>query len=153
MGWPLRIEYAGALYHVTARGNAQSDIFLCDEHRQAFLSLLANACQRYEWLCCAYCLMDNHYLLLIETPAATLSKGMKYINDTYTQPFNRFHKRVAHVFQGRYNAILVEKDAYLLELSRYIVLNPVRARMVRSANEWPWSSYRATAGYGEPVKL
>jgi len=97
--------------------------------------------------------MDNHYLLLIETPAATLSKGMKYINDTYTQPFNRFHKRVAHVFQGRYNAILVEKDAYLLELSRYIVLNPVRARMVRSANEWPWSSYRATAGYGEPVKL
>ena len=130
MARPLRIEYAGALYHVTARGNAQGDIYLCDDDRLEFLSLLANGCQRHEWLCHAYCLMDNHYHLLIETQAATLSKGMKYLNGTYTQAFNRRHKRVGHVFQGRYKAVLVEKEAYLVELSRYIVLNPVRARMV-----------------------
>ena len=91
--------------------------------------------------------------LLIESQAPTLSKGMKYLNGTYTQAFNRRHKRVGHVFQGRYKGILVEKDNYLLELSRYIVLNPVRARMVRSAKEWPWSSYRATVGQAKPHPL
>lgn len=146
MARPLRIEYAGALYHVTARGNAQSDIYLTDEDRTDFLALLNNTCQRHQWLCHAYCLMGNHYHLLIETQAPTLSKGMKYLNGTYTQQFNRRHKRVGHVFQGRYKAILVERDEYLLELCRYIVLNPVRARMVRSAKDWRWSSYRATAG-------
>ncbi|MEJ2365319.1 MAG: transposase [Deltaproteobacteria bacterium] len=146
MARPLRIEFAGALYHVTARGNAQQDIYLTDDDRHQFLEFLRRACERYEWLCHAYCLMSNHYHLLIETQAPTLSKGMKYLNGTYTQVFNRCHKRVGHVFQGRYKGILVEKDSYLLELSRYIVLNPVRARMVRSAREWPWSSYRATAG-------
>ena len=93
--------------------------------------------------------MSNHYHLLIETGTPSLSKGMKYINGTYTQGYNRRHKRVGHVFQGRYKAILVEKDRYLLALSRYIVLNPVRARMVRSAKDWKWSSYRATAGFKE----
>ena len=146
MARPLRIEFSGALYHVTARGNAQQDIYLTDEDRQAFLTLLQRACERYYWLCHAYCLMSNHYHLLIETQTPTLSKGMKYLNGTYTQAFNRRHKRVGHVFQGRYKGILVEKDSYLLELSRYIVLNPVRAHMVRSAKDWPWSSYRATAG-------
>lgn len=90
--------------------------------------------------------MDNHYHLLIETNTATLSKGMRFLNGTYTQYFNRTHKRVGHVYQGRFKAIIVDKDSYLLELSRYIVLNPVRAAMVRSAKDWPWSSYRAMVG-------
>ncbi len=150
MARPLRIEFAGALYHVTARGNARQDIFLNDIDRRDFLELLHRACDRYQWLCHAFCLMSNHYHALIETRAATLSKGMKYINGSYTQNFNRRHKRVGHVFQGRFKAILVEKDSYLLELARYIVLNPVRAQMVRSARDWPWSSYRATAGLADP---
>lgn len=149
MARPLRIEFSGALYHVTARGNAQEDIYYTDAERLKYLSLLDNTCTRYDWYCHAYCLMSNHYHLLIETNTATLSKGMKYLNGTYTQYFNRENKRVGHVFQGRYKAILVEKDSYLLELARYIVLNPVRARMVRSARDWPWSSYRATAGFAK----
>jgi putative transposase len=146
MARPLRIEFAGALYHVTSRGNARGDIYLDDGDRRAFLELLKNGCERYSWYCHAYCLMDNHYHLLIETGTPTLSKGMKYLNGTYTQSFNRSHNRVGHVFQGRFKAILVEKDNYLQELSRYIVLNPVKARMVRAAKDWHWSSYRATAG-------
>ncbi|WP_304054802.1 transposase [Nitrosomonas communis] len=111
--------------------------------------MLQNTVNRYDWYCHAYCLMDNHYHLLIETNSPTLSKGMKYLNGTYTQYFNRQHQRVGHVFQGRFKAILMQKDAYLLELARYIALNPVRAQMVRSAKEWRWSSYRATTGYEE----
>lgn len=149
MARPLRIEFAGAVYHVTSRGNARNDIYVTDSDRQQFLALLQNTTERYDWYCHAYCLMDNHYHLLIETNTPTLSKGMKYLNGTYTQYFNRQHRRVGHVFQGRFKAILVEKDSYLLELARYIVLNPVRALMVRSAKNWPWSSYRATAGYIE----
>jgi len=147
MARPLRIEFAGALYHVTARGNAQADIFDDDADRQQFLSLLLNTVTRCDWYCHAYCLMDNHYHLLIETSTPSLSRGMKFLNGTYTQYFNRQHHRVGHVFQGRFKSILVQKDAYLLELARYIVLNPVRAQMVRSAKDWRWSSYRATAGY------
>ena len=146
---PLRIEFAGALYHVTGRGNAREDIYGDDADRQQFLTLLQNTVTRYDWDCHAYCLMGNHYHLMIETNSPTLSKGMKYLNGTYTQYFNRRHQRVGHVFQGRFKAILVQKDAYLLELARYIVLNPVRARMVRNAKAWRWSSYRATAGYEE----
>lgn len=100
----------------------------------------------------AYCLMDNHYHLLIETPNGNLANGMRQLNGVYTQAFNRAHGRVGHVFQGRYKAILVQKETYLLELARYIVLNPVRARMVRSAKDWPWSSYRATAGASAAAK-
>jgi len=149
MARPLRIEFAGALYHVTARGNAQQDIYADDDDRQQFLSLLQHTVDRYDWYCHAYCLMGNHYHLLIETNSPTLSKGMKFLNGTYTQSFNRRHKRVGHVFQGRFKAILVQKDSYLLELARYIALNPVRAQIVRSAKDWPWSSYGATAGYNE----
>jgi putative transposase len=112
---------------------------------------LARVCERYHWLCHAYCLMSNHYHLLIETSTPTLSKGMKLLNGTYTQYVNRTYKRVGHVFQGRYKAIMVEKDSYLLELCRYVVLNPVRAEMVRSEKDWPWSSYRATAGMTNPI--
>jgi len=146
MARPLRIEFEGALYHITSRGNARGDIYKTDKDRQEFLSLLNIVCNRFDWYCHAYCLMENHYHLLIETNSPTLSKGMKFLNGTYTQYFNKEHKRVGHVLQGRFKAILVEKESYLLELSRYIVLNPVRARMVRAAKDWPWSSYRATVG-------
>ncbi len=145
MSRPIRLEFPNALYHVTSRGNAQQNIYLCDADRQQFLNVLEHVCQRYNWVVHAYCLMSNHYHLLIETPDANLSKGMRQLNGLYTQDFNRTHKRVGHVYQGRYKAILVEKQAYLLELARYIVLNPVRAEMVRSAKDWKWSSYRATA--------
>ena len=147
MNRPLRIEFAGALYHITARGNAQCDIYTHDEERHKYLTLVSNVCERFDWYRHAYCLMSNHYHLLVETNSPTLSKGTKYLNGVYTQYFNRRNRRVGHVFQGRYKAILVQKENYLLELSRYIVLNPIRARMVREAVDWHWSSYRATAGF------
>ncbi len=147
MARPLRIEYAGALYHVTSRGDGQDDIYLNDEDRKEYLDVLRDVCERYNWIIHAYCLMTNHYHLLIETPDSNLSRGMRQLNGVYTQRFNRNNSRAGHVFQGRYKAILVQKESYLLELARYIVLNPVRAQMVRSSRDWPWSSYRATAGF------
>jgi REP element-mobilizing transposase RayT len=144
MARPLRIEFPGAVYHVTARGNAKNDIFVNDGDRQRFLDILTGTVQRYNWICHAYCLMNNHYHLLIETTDPTLSIGMRQLNGVYTQAFNRIHDRVGHVFQGRFKSIIVEKDAHLLELCRYIVLNPVRAGMVPTPDEWNWSSYRFT---------
>ena len=152
MARPLRIEFAGALYHVTSRGDRQEDIYLHETDRAAFLDILAKVCDRFNWVVHAYCLMSNHYHLLIETPDANLSKGMRQLNGVYTQRFNHSNERVGHVFQGRYKAILVQKESYLLELARYIVLNPVRAQMVRAAKDWPWSSYRATAGFKKNEK-
>ncbi len=114
--------------------------------REDFLSILKDVCDRFNWLLHAYCLMDNHYHLLIETPDGNLSQGMRQLNGVFTQTSNRNNNRVGHVFQGRFKSILVQKETYLLELARYIVLNPVRARMVRQAEDWPWSSYRDTAG-------
>ncbi len=146
MSRPLRLEFAGAVYHVTSRGDGREDIFLDDGDRELFLEVLAEVTETFNWTVHAYCLMGNHYHLLVETPDANLSKGMRQLNGIYTQRFNRKHKRVGHVFQGRYKAIIVQKETYLLELSRYIVLNPVRARMVRAAKDWPWSSYRSTIG-------
>lgn len=150
MARPLRIEFAGALYHITARGNARGDIFQDDTDRQRFLDLLTEVCELFHWHCHAWCLMGNHYHLLVETGSDTLSRGMRRLNGVYTQHYNRRHRRVGHLFQGRFTGILVEKESYLLELARYIVLNPVRARMVHEAGEWPWSSYRATAGLESP---
>jgi len=143
----LRLEFAGALYHVTARGNERHTIFLGDgtTDRVRFLEVLGDVCKRFNWICHAYCLMSNHYHLLIETPEANLSRGMRQLNGVYTQYVNRAHERIGHLFQGRFKGILVEKESYLLELARYIVLNPVRAGMVRAPGEWPWSSYLATA--------
>ena len=146
MSRPLRLEYAGALYHVTSRGDKKNDIYMSDLDRDSFLMLLGDVCGTHNWVCHAYCLMDNHYHLLIETPDANLSRGMRQLNGVYTQNFNRSHNQVGHVFQGRYKAIHVEKESYLLELARYIVLNPVRAGMVDTTADWPWSSYLATTG-------
>lgn len=146
MSRPLRIEFPGAIHHVTSRGNARKKIFMDDTDRETFLATLGWVVERFGWLCHAYCLMDNHFHLLIETSAANLSAGMRQLNGVYTQRFNRLHKRAGHLFQGRFKAILVERDNYLLELSRYIVLNPVRARMVTSVEQYPWSSYPATVG-------
>ncbi|MFT6915583.1 MAG: putative transposase [Motiliproteus sp.] len=151
MARPLRLEFAGALYHVTSRGDRREDIYENDNDRDEFLSVLAAVCETYNWVCHAYCLMSNHYHLLIETPDANLSKGMRQLNGVYTQRYNHSHGRVGHVFQGRYKAILVEKENYLIDLSRHIVLNPVRAAMVFTAGDWPWSSYRATAGLASPL--
>lgn len=151
MSRPLRIEFAGALYHVTSRGDGHEDIFLDDGDRELFLGVLSEAGEIFNWTMHSYCLMGNHYHLLVETLDSNLSKGMRHLNGVYTQRFNRKYKRVGHVFQGRYKAIIVQKETYLLELSRYIVLNTVRARMVRSAKDWSWSwsSYRSSAGLAD----
>jgi REP element-mobilizing transposase RayT len=146
MARPLRIEYAGAIYHVTSRGDRQENIFHDDQDRTTWLEIFARVCSRFNWRCHAWCLMDNHYHILIETPEGNLSAGMRQLNGVYTQKSNRRHGQVGHVFQGRYKAILVEKDSYLLELSRYVILNPVRAGMVEDPGEWPWSSHLAMTG-------
>ncbi|MDP1703489.1 MAG: transposase [Sulfurimicrobium sp.] len=146
MARQLRIEFPGAIYHVTSRGNAQNPIFLDDEDRMLFQACLGEVVARFGWLCHAYCLMDNHYHLLIETPEGNLSPGMRQLNGIYTQRFNRRHGRVGHVFQGRFKAIVVDRESYLLELCRYVVLNPIRAGMVEQIERYPWSSYPATMG-------
>ncbi len=146
MARPIRLEYAGALYHVTSRGDRREDIYADDCDRTAWVAVLAHTCERFRWRVHAYCLMSNHYHVLVETPEGNLSAGMRHLNGVYTQQANRRHRRVGHVFQGRYKAVLVDDEAYLLEVARYVVLNPVRAGMVADAADWPWSSYRATAG-------
>ncbi|MBL4775729.1 MAG: transposase [Mariprofundus sp.] len=143
---PLRLEYEGAVYHITSRGNARGDIYLSDDDREMFLDVLRHVVDRFGWRCHAYCLMSNHYHLMIETPQANLSRGMRQLNGMFTQRFNRQYHRVGHVFQGRFKSIVVDKEAYLLELSRYIVCNPVAANLVADVADWPWSSYLATAG-------
>ncbi len=143
---PLRIELAGGLYHVTSRGDRREDVYLNDADRLYWLTLLGAVCRRFNWRCHAWCQMTNHYHLVVETPEANLAQGMRQLNGVYTQHINRQHRRVGHVFQGRYKAILVERDAYLLELARYVVLNPVRAGMVAAPGDWPWSSWPAMVG-------
>ncbi|MEW5746485.1 MAG: transposase [Nitrospirota bacterium] len=150
MARPLRIEYEGAVYHVTTRGNERKPVFLDKEDRHLFLNLLQKVNERFHWLCHAYCLMDNHYHLVIETPEGNLSKGMRQLNGVYTQAFNKRRDRCGHIFQGRYKAVIIQKESHLLEVSRYVVLNPVRAGAVKSPERWPWSSYRATAGMEQP---
>jgi len=146
MARPLRIEYPGAVYHITNRGNDKKTVFKDDQDRETFLKILAFVNKRYHWLCHAYCLMDNHYHLMIETPDGNLSLGMRQLNGVYTQARNKRHSKTGHLFQGRYKAILIQKDTHLLEVCRYVVLNPVRARMVEKPEDWRWSSYRATGG-------
>jgi len=146
MARPLRIEYPGAVYHVTSRGNARNKIFKNNDDREAFLEVMAAAVKRFNWLCHSYCLMDNHYHLIVETPDGNLGRGMRHLNGVYTQTYNRRHKKTGHVFQGRYKAIVVEKESHLAELCRYVVLNPVRAKITSAPEQWQWSSYLPTIG-------
>lgn len=146
MARPLRIELAGGLYHITSRGDRREDIYFGEADRLAWLDTFSQVCSRFNWVCHAWCQMTNHYHLVVETAEGNLAQGMRQLNGVYTQTINRSHRRVGHVFQGRYKAILIEKDRYLLELARYVVLNPVRAGMVREASAWPWSSYNTMVG-------
>jgi len=151
MARPIRLEFAGALYHVTARGDRREAIYEDDADREQFVSLLGNVISAFNWRCHAYCLMRNHYHLVVETPDGNLSKGMRQLNGVFTQASNRRHGRTGHLFQGRYKAVLVDDTgSYLLELTRYVVLNPVRAAMVATPGDWPWSSYRVTVGVEDP---
>jgi putative transposase len=146
MARPLRIEFPGAVYHVTSRGNARDRIFHNEHDNRKFLEILGTTVERYSWLCYAYCLMENHYHLIVETSKPNLSDGMHHLNGAYTQAHHRRHQTVGHLLQGRFKSILVDKEHYLLELVRYVALNPVRAGMAADPRQWPWSSYAATAG-------
>lgn len=150
MARPLRVEMKDGYYHVMSRGNRRETIFKDDLDRKNFLGLLERQHDRRGWNILAYCLMTNHYHLLVHTPSPNLSRGMRDINGIYTQGFNRRHNKVGHLLQGRYTAHVVDKDLYLMELSRYVVLNPVRARMVSGPRQYVWSSYRATIGLVTP---
>ncbi len=150
MSRPLRLEFVGALYHVTSRGDRRAAIFLDDTDRRKWLRILSLVCMRFNVLVHVYCQMDNHYHVMMETAEGNLSQVMRQLNAFYSQYFNHRHKFVGHVFQGRYKAILVQKENYLLELSRYIVLNPVRAGKVAHPKEWRWSSYNSIFSAEKP---
>lgn len=145
-----RILFPGAIYHVMSRGNRKGPIFDDDGDRDLFLSTLYRAVRRYEARCFAYCLMGNHYHLLLETPRGNVSDVMRHINGVYTQAANRRHSRSGHVFEGRFRSIVIDRESYLRRASRYIVRNPVRSGFVHSASSWRWSSYCATAGLAAP---
>ena len=146
MSRPLRIEFPGALYHVTSRGDRREAIYRSDADRAAHLAVIAHAMDRFDAQVLAYCLMGNHYHLVLHTRQGNLSRLMRHVNGVYTQDYNRRHGLVGHLFQGRFKAILVDRDAYLLALCRYVERNPVAARMVRAPGEWAWSSYGAHVG-------
>lgn len=146
MGRNHRPQVAGVLYHVTARGNVHQDIYLDDEDRRAFLSFLADASARDGLVCHAYCLMGNHYHLLVTTPEPTLSVGMQWLNSCYAQWFNWRHRHMGHAFFRRFHSVLIKTDSQFVEVARYILLNPVRAHLCKRAEDWRWSSYRALVG-------
>ncbi|WP_348697874.1 transposase [Duganella fentianensis] len=143
MSRPLRLDLERALYHITARGDRRSAIYHSDTDRQVWLSMLGKTCKRFEFRIHAYCQMGNHYHLLLETQHGMLARGLQQLNSTYAAYYNRQYNQVGHLFQGRYKAILCQSDTYLLELSRYVELNPVRAQLVTHPADWIWSSYRA----------
>jgi len=145
----LRIEYPGAFYHITSRGNERRPIFQAKENYERFIGYLESSTERYGAQIHCFCLMPNHYHLLLETPRGNLQAILHHLNTAYTNYFNKKTRRVGHLFQGRYRAILIEKDSYALELSRYIHLNPVRAKLVDHPSHYPWSSYLA---YAEKIR-
>lgn len=149
MARPLRIEYEGALYHVTARGNERGKVFFTKTDYRKFKEYLREGQTKFGFILHGYVCMTNHYHLLIETPSKNLCKVMHYLNSSYTTYVNIKRKRSGHLFQGRYKAILVDKDSYLLELSRYLHLNPVRANMVERPEEYLHSSYTAYIAEGD----
>jgi len=146
MARPLRIEFPGALHHVTVRSNARQPVFRSDEDRLLYLDILARTVDRWGWICHAYCLTDVRCDLLVETPEPNLSRGMRQLGGEYTQAFNRRHGQRGHIFEGRFASVVAEKENWLLELARHVVLIPVRAGLARREKDWSWSSYRATAG-------
>ena len=152
MARALRITFPGAFYHVTSRGNERKAVFKSKRDREKCLEYLESATQRYDALIHAYCMMDNHYHLLLQTPWGNLPQIMRHINGAYTTYFNVKRDRSGHLFQGRYKAILVDIDEYAKELSRYIHLNPVRAKIVETPEEYEWSSYPAYTGKQKPAK-
>ena len=135
---------------MTSRGTEGRPIFLDDLDREVFLAVLGEVVELHSWLCPAYCLMTNHFHLLVQTPDADLALGMHGLNGDYANFFNRRHNHVGHLFQGRYRSIVIERESHLLESCRYVVLNPVRAGLCRRPGYWRWSSYRSTAGYVAP---
>lgn len=146
---PLRDDAPGGIVHVTSRGVNGCPIYRTPSDRRAFVALLGDVVERFGWLVYAYCLMGNHYHLLLQTTWPTLSAGVQRLNGIHAQRFNRAHGRYGHLFQGRFRSQPVERDAHLLLACRYVVLNPVDAGLCRRAEDWPWSSYRATAGFEE----
>jgi putative transposase len=151
MSRPIRIQYPGALYHITSRGNGRNKIYLNDKDYQAFLIIFAEVIKKFNWIVYAFCLMPNHYHLLIEIPSANLSQGMRQLNGVYTQKFNYLHNKVGHIFQGRFKSILAEKEGYVCELARYITLNPVRAKIADTPGKWKWSSHNEIIGKFKPT--
>ena len=150
MARPVRLEVPGGIYHVTNRGNDRQTIFVDDADREIFLALVLAEIERCSWILHDYAILSNHFHLLIETPEPNLSKGMQRLEGTYAQWFNRRHGRCGHVLGGRYKSRLVEGGSYLMEVSRYIALNPVRAGIVERPEQYQWSSYRAKAGFEPP---
>ena len=153
MSRQLRIEYSGAFYHITSRGNEKNNIFSSDSDKAKLLDYFENAYKRFGIIIHAFCLMTNHFHLIMETLKPNLSRCMQYINSSDATWYNRKHRRGGHLFQGRYKAILIEEEPYLIRLSRYIHLNPVRAKMVRSPEEYFWSSYSYVIGAKNPPEF
>lgn len=147
----LRIDFAGAIHHVTSRGVRKRDIFLTPGNRIHWLAIVGEACEDFGLSCLAYCQMDNHYHMVIECKTGCLAQAMQRINGHYGQYFNKCHDMTGHLFQGRYHAELIDRDAYLLEVIRYVLLNPVRAGLVREPADWVWSSCGATLGLAPPL--
>ncbi len=141
MARPWRIQFENAVYHITARGNHNQDIFLDDQDRMRFLGLVGRTCERFSFKVYSFCLMDNHFHLFLQTPLGNLSKGMHWLNGTYTGYFNHRHKTFGHLLQGRFKSVLVADDVHYLHLSMYIHLNPVRAGLVERPGRYPWSSF------------
>jgi putative transposase len=146
MARPKRIQTHGAIYHAGTRGVRRMPIFLGDDDRHLFLAVLGDVVRRFHWRCEAYCLMGNHYHLALRTPEPNVGAGMQRLNGLYAQAFNRRHGFKGHLFEERYWSPLVETDEHMFEVMRYVVLNPVRAGICALPHQWPWSSYRATAG-------
>jgi putative transposase len=147
MARQIRIEYPGAVYHITSRGNARKKIFLSNKDYLLFLGILKDTIDRYNWISYSYCLMPNHYHLFIETVDPNLSQGMRQLNGVFTQKYNYYNKKTGHIFQGRYKAALVEKESYFGQVMRYIAMNPVKAKLVSRPEQWKWS------GHNEIVSL
>ena len=146
MARSARVQFPGALYHISARGNHQENIYFSDQDRLLFIRLLALTAKRMNWICHAYCQMTNHYHFLLETPDGILSNGMGYLNGVYTQKINQKYGFTGHLFQGRFHSKLIDGNAQFLATVRYIIRNPLDANIVEDASLWPWSSYRATIG-------